>query len=395
MSERLVVRLGSHARQPIPWITWSDEQRGVISSGVLPDAFALSTLAERAGGRPVDVLVDASAVTLTEVTLPAKAQRQAAKAVPFMLEEGLAEDVEALHFITGARHGEQLSVAVVSHRQMALWQTWLADADLPCKRMVPDVLALPRLDDTALSLLQLESQLLLRTGDSAGQVLEPDWLDALQDRLVLPVGQPWALFSPYELPEGIAVEPQPFELPMECLCKGFAKAPVNLMSGPYAPARELGKAVQIWAKVGIAASVLFVLGLIHNGVTVYQLNQQQKALSEEQTRIYRQLFPNEQRVVNPASQLRAKLRGLGGGSGGELMAMLAKLEPAFKAQPEVRPEGLRFDATRGEVRLQLMGKDFAQFEQFRETASRDFTVETGALNNDEQGVTGTVTVKAK
>ncbi|GAA5193020.1 type II secretion system protein GspL [Ferrimonas gelatinilytica] len=396
MSERLVVRLGSHAQQPIPWVTWSDEQQGVISSGVLPDAEALSSLGERAGGRPVDVLVDTSAVRLTEVTLPAKAQRQANKAVPFLLEESLAEDVERMHFVIGPRHGDQLAVAVVSHAMMRCWQGWLTDAGLTCKRLVPDVLALPLVPDTALALLRLEEQVLLRTGIAAGEVLDHDWFDALAPRLVADNDLPWALYSDVEVPEGVETELQPLELPMQVLAQGLARSPINLFSGSYAPSRELGKVFQIWAKVGIAASVLFVVALIHNGLSVYQLKQQRQALNQQQVEIYKGLFPREKRVVNPTGQLQAKLRTLGGGTGGgELIPMLAKLAPAFSAEPEVRPQGLRFDADRGEVRLQLSGKSFAQFEQFRQIAGREFEVDQGALNNDETGVTGTLTVKVK
>ncbi|SHI20601.1 type II secretion system protein GspL [Ferrimonas marina] len=397
MSERLVVRLGSHAQQPIPWVTWSDEQQGVISSGVLQEAEALASLAERAGGRPVDVLVDSSAIHFSEVTLPAKAQRQAMKALPFMLEESLAQDVEMLHFVPGPRNGDQLSVAVVSHSQMGLWQSWLAEAGLPCTRMVPDLLALPLIPDTALSLLQLEDQLLLRSGPAKGMILEPEWLAPLLPQLGVDPQLPWATFTPTELPEEVVPLQQTLELPMQWLAQGFGRAPINLMTGNYAPAREFGKAIQTWAKVGIAASVLLVLGLVHNALTLRDLNQERDALRAEQVQIYRTLFPNETRVLNPRSQLNAKLRaaGGGGGDGGELLAMLDKLAPAFAAQPEVRPEALRFDAARGEVRLQLAGRSFAQFEQFREEAGRHFNVETGALNNDEEGVTGSVTVRVK
>ncbi len=396
MSERLVVRLGSHAQQPIPWVTWSDEQQGVISSGVLPGADALPSLGERAGGRPVDVLVDSSALRLTAVTLPAKAQRQANKAVPFLLEESLAEDVERMHFVIGPRQGDQLAVAVVSHATMTLWQSWLADAGLACKRMVPDVLALPLVAESALALLVLEDQILLRTGLAAGEVMDHAWFGALAPRLVADSDLPWALYSDIEVPEGVVTQPQPLELPMQVLAQGLAKAPLNLLSGGYAPSRELGKVFRIWSKVGIAASVLFVVALIHNGLSLHQLKQQRLALTAQQAEIYKGLFPREQRVVNPSAQLQAKLRTLGGGAGGgELIPMLAKLAPAFSAEPEVRPQGLRFDAGRGEVRLQLSGKSFAQFEQFRQVASRDFEVDQGALNNDETGVTGTLTVKVK
>lgn len=395
MSERLVIRLGAQAQQPIPWITWSEEQQTVISSGVLSGADGLGSLSERAGGRPVEVLVDSSALTLTDVTLPAKAQRQAIKALPFMLEDELSEDVEKLHFITGPRHGEQLTVVVVSHVQLQTWLGWLSEAGLPVKKMVPDVLALALVPDTELSLLQLEQQLLIRTGDGSGMVLEPDWLALMADSLK-GEGRPWALFTPLALPEGIDAAEQTLELPMQALAQGYVRTPVNLLTGPYAPAKELSKLVTTWSKVGIAASVLLVLVLAHRGLSWYQLEQERTALRAEGERIYRQLFPQERRVPNPRGQLEAKVRALGGGgSNGQLMPMMAGLESAFAQLPEVRPTGIRFDGNRSEIRLQLVGKDFAQFERFKELASSRFNVESGAINNDQDGVSGVMTLRAK
>ncbi|WP_298440615.1 type II secretion system protein GspL [uncultured Ferrimonas sp.] len=395
MSERLVVRLGSQAQQPIPWVTWSEQQQGVISSGVLPDASALASLAERAGGRPVEVLVDSSAITFTSVTIPAKAQRQALKALPFMLEDTLADDVDELHFVPGPRYGDQVPVAVVRHQQIKQWQQWLEAAELPCTRMVPDILALPRVAETELSLLQLESQLLLRRGEMAGEVIDPEWLGLLGTNRD-DGAQPWALFTPLALPAGVEGVEQALELPMQQLAAGFTKAPISLLSGPYAPSKELGNAVKLWAKVGIAASVLLLLTMVNSGLQINQLQQQRAELRAEQERIYRGLFPNEKRIVNPRSQLQAKVRSLGGGGGStELFAMLKQLQPSFQASPEVKPQGLRFDASRGEIRLQLSGKDFAQIEQFSDSVKQQFTVQTGALNNDDNGVSGTLTVRAK
>ncbi|MBW3165998.1 type II secretion system protein GspL [Ferrimonas balearica] len=395
MSERLVIRLGSQAQQPIPWITWSEEQQTVISSGVLAGADGLASLSERAGGRPVEVLVDSSALTLTDVNLPAKAQRQAMKALPFMLEDELSEDVDKLHFVPGPRHGDQLSVMVVAHAQLQLWLGWLAEAGLPVKKIVPDVLALARVEDTELSLMQLEQQLLVRTGEGSGMVLDADWLPIMAESLQ-GEGRPWALFTPVALPDGIEAAEQPLELPMQALAQGFVRTPANLLTGPYAPAKELSKLVSTWTKVGVAAAILLALVLVHRGVSWYQLEQERTALRAEGERIYRQLFPQEQRVPNPRGQLEAKVRALGGaGAGGQLLPMMAGLENAFAELPELRPTSIRFDGNRSEIRLQLVGKDFAQFERFKELASGRFDVESGAINNDADGVSGIMTLRAK
>lgn len=61
MSERLFIRLGKNLGSPCAWVVWSEQEQEIIASGELADARSLETLAQRAGNRPVDVLVPASA----------------------------------------------------------------------------------------------------------------------------------------------------------------------------------------------------------------------------------------------------------------------------------------------------------------------------------------------
>ena len=72
MSERLLIRLGTSQEQTCSWLVWSELEQEIIGSGELKDAQALASLTERAGNRPVDVLVPSSAITLTQVEMPEK-----------------------------------------------------------------------------------------------------------------------------------------------------------------------------------------------------------------------------------------------------------------------------------------------------------------------------------
>lgn len=397
MSERVVVRLGEHADAPISWITWSQEQQSVISSGVLADAAALSSLKERAGGRPVHVLVDSSALTLTQVMLPAKMARQGIKGLPFMLEEELAQDVEQLHFVTAERSGDDLGVAVVSHQQMQTWQQWLADAGLQADQIVPDVMAMPIPAGLDGAVMQLEQQWLCRFG-LTGSSVDSDWMplvcaDQAQSEITL------ANYTPIELEiDNISWQQQQLELPMQILAQGLSQSRCNLLSGPYAPKREYGKAWGIWGKVAILAGVALLMTLVFQGARWVQLDNERQQLRAQSDAIYKKLFPNERanKALHPKQLLASKLRSMGGsGEQGQLLTLLEKLQPSFAAIPDLKPESLRFNADRNELRMQLKAANFAQFEQFQKLAGAEFQVETGAMNNEEQGVSGSVTVKVK
>ncbi|WP_041418399.1 type II secretion system protein GspL [Shewanella woodyi] len=397
MSERLFIRLGTSSDQACSWLVWSEQEQEIIASGELKDASALSSLTERAGNRPVDVLVPSSAITLTSVELPEKGQRQAIQALPFMLEESLAENVDELHFVPGPRTDGELSVAVVAHQQMQDWLSWLHEAGLKVKNVVPDCLALP-LDECQWAAIKFNQEYLVRTGEGSGVSLTQDWLDTLLPRL-LPEGQetPVTVAGHSELAfAGADIKPQALELPMLVLAKGILSAPLNLLSGVYTPKREYGKNLLLWRNVAIVIGVALVLGLVNKGLNIHQMNTEQARLKAESEAIYKRAVPGSSRIVNLRSQMEKQLRSMQGGSGGsEFFTMLQGLEPAFTQVPELKPTTLRFDSVRNELRMQVIAKSYAQVEQFKTIVSASYQLDSGAMNSGEDSVTSTLTLRSK
>lgn len=271
MSERLFIRLGRTAEQACSWLVWSEQEQEIIASGELANAQGLSTLTERAGNRPIDVLVPASAMTLTSVNLPEKGQRQALKALPFMLEESIADDVDAMHFTVGPRNGDALSVVAVAHEQMQTWLSCLADAGLKVKRIVPDCLALP-LQECQWAAMRFGNELLLRTGLGTGHSLPLPWLPVAMKQLTAQAEElSVASYSEMQL-DGVELKPQPLDLPMLVLARGILHAPINLLSGVYTPKREYSKHLLQWKNAAIVLAVAIVLSLVNKGLTIHQVD---------------------------------------------------------------------------------------------------------------------------
>ena len=56
---------------------------------------------------------------------------------------------------------------------------------------------------------------------------------------------------------------------------------------------------------------------------------------------------------------------------------------------------MRFDATRGELRMQVVANDFESLEQFKRLAqAQGFVVEQGAINNKDNQVIGSLAVRS-
>jgi len=394
VSERLFIRLGANASEPCSWLVWSEQEQEIIASGELPDAAALTSLGERAANRPVDILVPASAMSLNQISLPEKGQRQALKALPFMLEESLAQDVEQMHFVVGPRDGDNLTVVAVAHEQMQMWLEWINEAGLKARRLVPDCLALPLVNCQWAAMI-LGSELLLRTGEGQGQNLPLDWLDVALPMLTPEETPSVATYSELVLP-GAQIEEQPLELPMLVLAKGVLHAPLNLLSGLYKPKREISKHLLQWKSAAIVLAVAILLALVNKGLNIHQLNVQAAELKAQNEAIFHQVVPGSSRITNLRFQLSTELKKLAGSGGGaEFFGMLAGLKDSFAKVPELKPDSLRFDSARGELRLQVSAKDYAQIEKFKELVAKDFQLEAGAMNSEDDSVNSTLTLRSK
>ncbi len=400
MSERLFIRLGTNVEDSCSWLVWSEQEQEIIASGELSDAHQLSTLAERAGNRPVDVLAPSSAMLLTQVSLPEKGQRQALKALPYMLEESIAQDVEQMHFVTGVKEGSHISVAAVAHEQIALWLSWLKDAGLIVKRLLPDCLALPRVD-CEWAALTIGNDLLLRTSNGLGHSIPTDWQHVVLPRL-LPVQDAEdeqdkitvANYGDLEL-EGAELFPQPIELPMLTLAKGALQAPINLLTGLYRPKREYSKNLMLWRNAAIAVGVALLLGMINKGISIYQSHQQIDDLKAQQVAIYKKATGrnNTTNLTFQMSNILKRLQGAGNSS--DFFDLLNKLEPAFTQLTDVKPTAIRFDARRNELRMQISAKDYADVDKFKALLQSDFDFDAGVISNDEDRVTTSLTLRSK
>ncbi|MCL1081990.1 type II secretion system protein GspL [Shewanella psychromarinicola] len=401
MSERLFIRLGKTSEHPCSWLVWSEQAQEIIASGELADAASLSSLAERAGNRPVDVLVPAANMTLTQIMLPEKGQRQALKALPYMLEESLATNVDNMHFVVGPREGEQLNVAAVAHEQMQLWLEWLHHAGLKVKRIVPDCLALP-LDQCRWAAMSVGSEYLIRTSEGGGVSLSKAWSAIALPRLLSQVVQTnddpisMASYSDDIDFSGVQVESKPLDLPMMVLAKGILNAPINLLSGVYKPKSEYSKQLFIWKNAAIVIMLAIVLALVNKGLAIHQLNNRTAELQAQSEVIFKLSLPAVNRIVNMRSQMDSQLRSMQGQGGGAVFfEMLDNLKPAFSKVPELKPNTLRFEANRNELRMQVTAKTYGQIEEFKAFVAKDYQLDGGAMNSSEDSVTSTLTLRIK
>jgi len=396
--EQLLIRLGATEADPISWLVWSTAEEEIIASGELPNANALSTLAERAGHRAVIALAPSSEILLKWVALPPRAGRKVLSALPFMLEDELATDISEQFFAIGPKVGDSQAVAVVSHAKLQMWQQWLADAGLFCNHLIPDVLAVP-VTENGWSVLTLGEQMLVRQDTFQGIQGEQAWLLPTLGHFTSQQEAPVVItnYAGIDLSgvPNITVNDAPLELPMHVLAKEAMSSSFNLLQGEYKVKRTRNNAWAQWRVAAVLAVLVLCTSLVDKTVTLYQLKSDNAALSSEIDQAVKSGFPNIGVYRNVKLKLQYELDKLSkSGGDASMLVMLDQLSEAF-ASTQVKPQTLRFDATRTEIRIQAQGKSFEALEQFRRQAEgAGFTVEQGAINNRDDNVIGTVSIRS-
>lgn len=395
MSEQIVIRLGSRPEQKIAWLVWAGFSQEVIASGEINSADELPELAGRLGNRPVTILVPASDIVLKQVSLPGKPSRQLLQALPYMLEEEQAEDVEQLFIATAAvqqHEGQyQQQVAILRRQQLEQWLDWLQQAGIHTLRMVPDALLLP--DDSLPACLQLHDQWLLKQDSWQATAIDESWW---ADYLALAQLPALTSYSPW--PEGLAVPhqlAQP-ELPLALLATGLTRTDFNLLQGSYAPRRKSNKLWLQWQSVAALLFAVVFIQLLSEGFAAWRLGQQVSQVQQQVQKEYLEAFPGE-RVVNISVQLRQKLGAVNGGSQQQsFLSQLDMLQNQLEKVPDMTLDNLRYDGRRSELRFQARGEGFQSFERLKSSLEQaGYLVEQGALSNDGAKVQGTISMRAR
>lgn len=136
--------------------------------------------------------------------------------------------------------------------------------------------------------------------------------------------------------------------------------------------------------------------MANQGMEYVQLRQQQQQLQQQMTALYRQLFPEEKRIVNPRAQLKQHLQGLQQAPlTDSFLSQLALLAPLLHKTPEIELQQLRFEADKQEFRLQISAKDFGMLDKFRNQANTTFATEMTNMQDQGGRVSGMLIIRSK
>lgn len=407
MAEFLVIRLGNNPAQSADWIAvdGNGTRRSPPVTGPLAEA------AKDVGSRTVIALVPAASVLSTSVDIPIKGGARLRAALPFALEEQLADDVEELHFAAGIRSdGGLLPVSVVSRAQMAEWVEALDAAGIAADQMIPENHGLARIPGTY-SMLVADDQVMFNDGAESEFVMQgvkPS--DALAVAGVL--DDPGAEESDEaKSPGHLLVYCEPAEdqrfahdwnalrhelasLDINLLPDGVlprlavtvaAGRGVNLLQGRYGAKTDYATMLQPWKYAAALLLAFLVVAFAGKGVDYYRLTQEQAALKEQFTTEYRQIRPGDNRdIVDPAGIVNTIRRSSGAPSSAEVfLPSLAQLSLALQQNSTAEIEAISYRA--GVVDIRLTAPDVATLDNIQKIVSNTGQFSASIQSTDQVG----------
>lgn len=404
MTEYLVIRLGIDPAQSAQWIAVD----GIGTRRSSPVTGPLADAAKDIGSRDVIVLVPATSVLSTVVDLPIRSGSRLRAALPFALEEQLADDVENLHFAAGTRRDSGLlPVVVVGREQMQEWMAALHAADIHAHQMIPENHGLAGIPGT-LSMLVDGPQIMFNDGADSAFVMQgvkpSDVLavaGVLQDagdsgdpstgHLLVYCGpddesrleQDWNALR-HELtsvdvnllPDGV--------LPRLAVTVAAGRG-VNLLQGRYGAKADYKSLLQPWKYVAGLALALLVIGFASKGVDYYRLTTEQAALQVQFASEYKQIRPGDTREIMDPVRLLVELRGARGGTASTnvFLPSLHQLSVAIQENSAVKIEAISYRA--GVVDVRLSAPDVPTLDNIQRIVSASGRFSASIQSTDQVG----------
>ena len=340
--------------------------------------------AKAAERRKVIMVVAGTEVLLEEAVVPTTNLSKALKAVPYALEEQLAQDIEASHFAFGSRlKNNHIPVAVVSRDSMDWILAQCRQSKLNPQEVIPEALALPFHEGHA-TIMTNSGHAAVRLSQSKGFSCDVDMLPMLlaniqeepvaenvsepagngQDQVTDPAANSMADtgIGDYSGAGGIneskilkhalhfvcgrdetvldTLEPAiEMRTEVELFSRGLAqystrknRSIINLLQSGYDKKENIGKAWKPWRVPAALAATLLALWGGSAYMQYHELGLEEQRLRGEIVGTLKSTFPEVSRPENdPVRQMRSRIRQVadGGIDHGGFVAMMSAIGAAL------------------------------------------------------------------
>ncbi len=393
---------------------------------------------------PVTLLVPGALAGCHRLHVNEKQRKHWQQALPYLLEEQLASDIESLHIVSSLDDGSDASTAsacCITHKDMEKLLRRFTDAGADPVKVLPEAQFFESPESRLTIWLEGDFALLASPGAygqmldvEAASVMLPSLLDdglgaEAEDSLLNPEGdaegeessEPEVIVSglliegsadnhaQIESLASLAVEGVPVEsreresasLLVSILPQIAERAKrrqlLDLRSGSYKCTRRASRRWKQWRPLAIVAGLWLGLEVIFNLGSGYYYQYRADQLFDENLAIYKELRPDDRRVVDVRHSLTKFLREANSqqntGVFLDLLQAMSRVS-AGEAGKDVTPKVMDFNESNGRVSLDVQAGSFDKLNRFLDElkdAGLNASMENG--NQDAQGVTARLIVR--
>ncbi|MBL7479123.1 type II secretion system protein GspL [Legionella bononiensis] len=299
------------------------------------------------------VVETSASASILELELPWLPERKARVAIPFALEEKLAQPVEELHFAFDKLRyqNNQYIITVISKTRIQFIMNLLDENAIDYEGITLDWFAL-----SSQELISTESTLLVYQDDFKGALsgeLAQNYLKKHPLDQVL-------LFQDSQLNTEASITKNSDFSYTWIAQKLLNSKPLNLCQGEMQHGNTSDWIKKGYQLAGILCCVWLVSLLLVNAISLYSLNKQNKQLDDQIATIYHEFFPDAKQVISPKFRISQLLGDNNSNSQTRFWFLLNQFAKAMNENHNTI-EDLRYQNKT--LSVTLVSADFANLEQ--------------------------------
>jgi general secretion pathway protein L len=397
--------------------TWSTvnnagELTSMVTHGPLSDA---AVIAEK---NKVVVLLDNTELHLSTLNLPVKNQAKLLRALPFAMEEMIADDIDDMHFVASKPKADgTVAAAAIKHETLKNIIATFNDAGIYPETIIPDALCLTANSEQWAILLQ-EDHANVQFDTLSGGEFDSDSLSLLLSAKLQQDDQPnpekIILFTPEgddsdpenniaatiaaSLPEEIELMNISYNThPLVVYCGQYKNAmPLNLLQGSYKPSQKGNVDWRRWRLAAALALIWITLDLGSTSVQYFELQDKNEVLSAKIEKIYKSAFPKSRKIVNARVQMEQKLKELksggSGSAGGSIVELLSNTASALSDADKLTLQAVNY--RNNKLDLELTGTNLQAIEDLNKSLNTgNLKAEIISSSSDKNKVKGNIRVQ--
>jgi len=292
-------------------------------------------------------------IVMTDVIVPGNRKALWMAALPYALEENLAESVEKYHFVPYNRTKEGLvSVAIACHEEMKNWKLIVESYGLGSAQLVPDCFRVASYSgalskgDSAWGVYPKDETLVVRTDEFHGFASNPAWHDAIKGQIL---NNQYIANEEHSKSSAAQAEIKEVTIAANELLSSHAQnlihvAKLSLSQLAYKSNGGTKGNWYQWRWVAVLVVAVFGIFLTTQSIQTQQLHDQTRYTKAKTTELFKSLFPETKRIVNIKAQTLTHLKQQGSGAKNtqKLMPILQQVEPWFNQVKSVKIEQLQW-----------------------------------------------------